>query len=212
MEIEDFRREYLLDGMHRENLAADPIEQFETWLAQAVAGGITDPTAMVLATVEEGGRPWQRIVLLKDFGHQGFVFYTNLGSRKARAISENPQVSLLFPWNVLERQVIVGGVVERLSTLEVSRYFFSRPRESQLAAWASAQSRPLSARTVLEQKIAEIQHRFAKGEVPMPGFWGGFRVVPQQIEFWQGGAHRLHDRFLYTREEELHWTIERLAP
>ncbi len=212
MELEDFRREYLLDGLHRENLAADPIEQFKTWLVQAVAGGITDPTAMVLATVEEGGRPWQRIVLLKDFGHQGFVFYTNLGSRKSRAMSENPQVSLLFPWNVLERQVIVGGAVERLSTLEVSRYFLSRPRESQLAAWASAQSRPLSARTVLEQKVAEMKHKFAHGEIPLPSFWGGFRVVPRQVEFWQGGAQRLHDRFLYTREDELRWSIERLAP
>jgi pyridoxamine 5'-phosphate oxidase len=212
VDIEDFRREYLQAGLHRQDLAEDPVDQFESWLAQAVAGGITDPTAMVLATVEHGGRPWQRIVLLKDFGHQGFVFYTNLGSRKANAMAENPQVSLLFPWNVLERQVIVGGAVERLSVMEVSRYFLSRPRESQLAAWASAQSRPLSARTVLEQKVAEIKHKYAHGEVPLPSFWGGFRVVPQQFEFWQGGAHRLHDRFLYSRQDELQWSIERLAP
>lgn len=212
MDIEDFRREYLQAGLHRADLAEDPLEQFETWLAQAVAGGITDPTAMVLATVEPGGQPWQRIVLLKDFGHQGFVFYTNLGSRKANAMAENPAVSLLFPWNVLERQVCVGGTVERLSVTEVSRYFLSRPRESQIAAWASAQSRPLSARAVLEQKVAEIKHKYARGEVPLPNFWGGFRVVPQQIEFWQGGAHRLHDRFLYTRRDDLQWSVERLAP
>jgi len=212
VELEDFRREYLQGGLHRENLSADPIEQFESWLAQAVAGGITDPTAMVLATVEAGERPWQRIVLLKDFGHQGFVFYTNLESRKAKAMAANPSASLLFPWNVLERQVIVGGRVERLSVTEVARYFLSRPRESQLVAWASAQSRPLSARLVLEQKVAQMKHKFSQGEIPLPGFWGGFRLVPEQIEFWQGGAHRLHDRFLYSRQGDLDWSIERLAP
>jgi pyridoxamine 5'-phosphate oxidase len=212
MDIEDFRREYLQGGLQREDLSEDPIEQFETWLAQAVAGGITDPTAMVLATVEEAARPWQRMVLLKDFGHEGFVFYTNLESRKALAIDKNPNVSLHFPWNVLERQVIVGGRVERLSTLEVARYFLSRPRESQLAAWASAQSRPLSARAVLEAEVQKLKTKFARGEVPVPGFWGGFRVVPDEIEFWQGGAHRLHDRFLYTRQDELDWAIQRLAP
>jgi pyridoxamine 5'-phosphate oxidase len=212
MELEDFRREYLQAGLHRKDLSPDPIEQFESWLAQAVAGGITDPTAMVLATVEAGARPWQRIVLLKDFGHQGFVFYTNLESRKARAIAENPCVSLLFPWNVLERQVIVAGRVERLSMKETARYFLSRPRESQLAAWASAQSRPLSARLVLEQKMAEMKDKFSQGKIPLPGFWGGFRVVPEQVEFWQGGANRLHDRFLYSRQGDLDWSIERLAP
>ncbi len=212
MDIEDFRREYLKGGLNREDLSPDPVEQFETWLAQAVAGGITDPTAMVLSTVEEGGRPWQRIVLLKDFGHQGFVFYTNSESRKANAMEANPAVSLLFPWNVLERQVIVAGEVEKMSVAETTRYFLSRPRESQLAAWASAQSRPLSARTVLEQKVAQMKDKFGRGEIPLPSFWSGYRVVPRQIEFWQGGAHRLHDRFLYTLQGELDWAIERLAP
>jgi pyridoxamine 5'-phosphate oxidase len=212
VDIEEFRREYLQGGLQREDLCDDPLEQFESWLAQAVAGGITDPTAMVLATVEQGVRPWQRIVLLKDFGHSGFVFYTNLESRKARAMAENPNVSLLFPWNVLERQVIVGGTVERIPTLEAARYFVSRPRESQLAAWASAQSRPISARQVLEEKMQELKNKFSRGEVPLPSFWGGYRVVPKEIEFWQGGAHRLHDRFLYTRQGDLEWTIERLSP
>jgi pyridoxamine 5'-phosphate oxidase len=212
VDIESFRREYLQGGLSRDDLCDDPLDQFESWLAQAVAGGITDPTAMVLATVEAGIRPWQRMVLLKDFDRQGFVFYTNLESRKARAIAENPEVSLHFPWNVLERQVIVGGTVERLSLGEVARYFLTRPRESQLAAWASAQSRPLSARVVLEQKVQEMKSRFARGEVPVPSFWGGYRVVPQEIEFWQGGANRLHDRFLYTRSDDLRWTIRRLAP
>lgn len=212
MELEEFRREYLLGGLKREDLLDDPLEQFEAWLAQAVAGGITDPTAMVLATVEDGRRPWQRMVLLKDFGQAGFVFYTNLESRKARAMAENPSVCLHFPWNVLERQVIVGGAVERLSLPEVTRYFLSRPRESQLAAWASAQSRPLSARRVLEEKMQQMKNKFARGEVPLPSFWGGYRVVPAEIEFWQGGANRLHDRFLYTRQSDLSWTIERLSP
>lgn len=212
MDIESFRREYLQGGLNRDDLCDDPLDQFESWLAQAVAGGITDPTAMVLATVEAGDRPWQRMVLLKDFDRQGFVFYTNLESRKARAMAGNSAVSLHFPWNVLERQVIVGGVVERLSLGEVARYFLTRPRESQLAAWASAQSRPLSARAVLEQKVQEIKNRFARGEVPVPSFWGGYRVVPEEIEFWQGGANRLHDRFLYSRSDDLHWNIRRLAP
>lgn len=212
MDIEEFRREYLQGGLQREDLCDDPVEQFESWLAQAVAGGITDPTAMVLATVEEGGQPWQRMVLLKDFGHGGFVFYTNLESRKARAMAANPNVSLHFPWNVLERQVIVGGTVERLSTLEATRYFLTRPRESQLAAWASAQSRPISARQVLLEKVEELKNKYARGDIPLPSFWGGYRVVPRQIEFWQGGAHRLHDRFLYTRQGDLDWNIERLSP
>lgn len=212
MDIEDFRREYLAGGLQREDLRDDPIEQFETWLAQAVAAGLEDPTAMSVATVEEGGRPWQRLVLLKDFGHSGFVFYTNLGSRKAEALDKNPEINLLFPWNVLERQVIIGGVAERLSNIEVARYFMTRPRESQLAAWASAQSRPISGRMVLEQKVAELKHKFRKGEIPLPRFWGGYRVVPREIEFWQGGPHRLHDRFLYTRRDDLAWDIERLAP
>ena len=212
MDIEDFRREYLQGGLNREDLGDDPIEQFESWLAQAVAGGITDPTAMVLATVEAEGRPWQRMVLLKDFGHSGFVFYTNLESRKAKAMAENPQVCLHFPWNVLERQVIVGGRVERLSMAEVARYFVTRPRESQLAAWASAQSSRISARQVLEEKMLELKNKFSRGEVPLPSFWGGYRVVPDEIEFWQGGANRLHDRFLYAREDDLNWTISRLSP
>ncbi len=212
MEIDQFRREYLQGGLRRASLSEDPIEQFETWLAQSVAGGITDPTAMVLATVNNDGQPWQRIVLLKDFGHQGFVFYTNTESRKAEAMVANPRVSLLFPWNVLERQVIVGGVVEKLSLSEVTRYFLTRPRESQLAAWASSQSRPVSARAVLEEKVQQMKNKFGRGEVPVPSFWGGYRVVPEQVEFWQGGAHRLHDRFLYTRRGDTDWSIERLEP
>lgn len=212
MHIEDFRREYLAGGLQREDLLDNPYTQFERWLEQAVQGGLADPTAMSIATVDDRGRPWQRIVLLKDFSPEGFVFYTNLGSRKATEIAGNAQVCLLFPWNTLERQVIVSGVAERLPSAQVARYFLSRPRESQLAAWASKQSRPISGRQVLEQKFAEIKHRFQQGEVPLPSFWGGYRVVPESIEFWQGGANRLHDRFMYRLNESGDWDIDRLCP
>lgn len=209
---EEFRREYLAGGLDRDMLADCPIEQFERWLQQAVSGEITDPTAMVLATVDETGCPWQRIVLLKGVSTRGFVFYTNFSSGKARDIAHNPSVSLLFPWNMLERQVIVAGRAERMSTAESARYFLSRPRESQLAAWASKQSRPISARSLLEAQMNSLKEKFARGDVPVPDFWGGYRVLPERMEFWQGGAHRLHDRFRYFRENADGWRIERLQP
>lgn len=211
MKYEEFRREYLAGGLRREMLASCPVAQFDTWLQQAVESEITDPTAMVLATLDEDGGPWQRIVLLKDVATRGFVFYTNYSSAKAADISRHPQVSLLFPWNMLERQVIVAGRAERLSALESARYFLSRPRESQLAALASRQSRPVSARAVLESQMNTLRRKFAQGDIPVPDFWGGYRVVPERIEFWQGGAHRLHDRFRYYREGD-GWRIERLQP
>jgi len=188
-----------------------PIRQFELWLKQADDAGVEDPTAMSLATVSADGSPWQRIVLLKGVSAAGFVFYTNLGSAKAQAMAAEPRVSLLFPWNVLDRQVIVAGQVEKMSLAESTRYFLSRPRESQLAAWASRQSRPIPTRALLEEQFQAMRRKFGEGEIPMPDFWGGYRIVPQRIEFWQGGAHRLHDRFLYTRTEE-GWQIEQLQP
>lgn len=212
MDIEQFRREYLYGGLHRADLADHPIEQFQDWLKQAVEAGIQDPTAMTVATVDLNGCPWQRVVLLKDVNRKGFVFYTNLSSRKAQEIDASNQVSLHFPWMVLDRQVIVSGVAERLDRAQVARYFLSRPRESQLAAWASEQSRPLSARLVLEAQFKSMKNKFAKGEVPLPDFWGGYRVTPRNMEFWQGGANRLHDRFYYSRQEGDAWHIERLAP
>ncbi len=212
MNISEFRREYLQGGLQREDLSDDPFSQFERWLEQAVASEIKDPTAMCVATVDESGQPSQRIVLLKDFSEQGFVFYTNLGSRKAQELGQNDKVCLHFPWHPLERQVIVYGRAERLPNAKVLKYFLSRPKESQLAAWASEQSRPVSSRSALMQKFAEMKHKFSKGDVSLPSFWGGYLVKPHQIEFWQGGEHRLHDRFMYRLDEQNHWSIERLCP
>ena len=193
-------------------LHACPVKQFEQWLEQAVKGGLRDPTAMVLGTIDEQGMPGQRIVLLKDVSTKGFVFYTNYGSNKAHAMAHEPRVSLHFPWNELERQVIIGGSVEKMSMIESSRYFLSRPRESQIAAWASHQSRPVSTRAVLLQEVISMKNKFGQGKIPMPDFWGGYRVIPHRIEFWQGAEHRLHDRFLYTRQDASDWKISQLQP
>ena len=211
MSLEDNRREYDYGKLSRESLADDPFAQFTLWMNQAIEAQIQDPTAMSVATVSPEGKPWQRMVLLKGFDKKGFVFYTNLGSRKAKEIEANAQVSLHFPWLQLDRQVIVGGRAERLSAVEVMKYFISRPKESQLAAWASKQSSRISTRQVLETQFAQIKEKFAKGDIPLPDFWGGFRVVPEEIEFWQGGESRLHDRFSYNRDGD-DWQIDRLSP
>lgn len=212
MKFESYRREYTAGGLTRDTLDASPLRQFEQWLEQAVNAGLTDPTAMSLATQDADGNPWQRIVLLKGISNGGFVFYTNYRSNKAKAIAADPRVSLLFPWNELDRQVIVAGVAEKMSMTESARYFLSRPRESQIAAWASRQSRPVPARAALEAEMSRLKAQFAAGEVPVPDFWGGFRVVPRRVEFWQGGEHRLHDRFVYTRVDEESWELEQLQP
>ncbi len=205
------RREYTKGGLRRKDLTPDPIPLFERWLKQACEARLTDPTAMCVATVDETGQPYQRIVLLKHFDENGLVFYTNLGSRKAQHLEHNNKISLHFPWYQLERQVHFTGVAERLSSIEVLKYFHSRPKDSQIAAWASAQSSRISARGILEGKFLELKQKFKNGEVPLPSFWGGYRVVFNSVEFWQGGAHRLHDRFLYQREGD-GWVIDRLAP
>ncbi|MDP5252590.1 MULTISPECIES: pyridoxamine 5'-phosphate oxidase [unclassified Vibrio] len=211
MSISDIRREYTKGGLRRKDLAADPIEQFNHWLKQAIEANLSDPTAMTVATVDENGQPFQRIVLLKNVDQQGFVFYTNLGSRKATHLEKNAKISLHFPWHDIDRQVHVTGEVEKLSATENMKYFLSRPKESQLAAIASKQSQRLSARGVLEGKFLELKQKFAEGDIPMPSFWGGFRVKVNSIEFWQGGEHRLHDRFLYQRDGGV-WIVDRLAP
>ena len=210
--ISDIRREYTQAGLDDSDLTATPFELFDIWLQNAVDANLADPTAMTVATVDTSGQPSQRIVLLKDVSEKGFVFYTNTGSKKAQDLRHNPKISLHFPWHNLERQVKVCGVVEQLSSVEVAKYFLSRPKPSQIAAWASAQSQPISSKQVLMAKFAEAKAKFAKGEVPLPSFWGGYRVVPHQIEFWQGGEHRLHDRFVYTKTLEGAWHTERLMP
>ena len=211
MGIKDNRREYDYGTLSRENLRTNPFEQFSLWMDQALEAGIIDPTAMSVATVDPEGKPWQRMVLLKGFDERGFVFYTNLGSRKASDITSNPQVSLQFPWLQLDRQVIVGGMAERLADNENSDYFKSRPISSQLAAWASEQSSPIASREVLEAQFNAVQQRFESGEVPLPEFWGGYRIVPREFEFWQGGENRLHDRFSFQRDGDS-WIISRLSP
>ncbi|EKO3605508.1 pyridoxamine 5'-phosphate oxidase [Vibrio metschnikovii] len=211
MDLSDIRREYTQGGLRRKDLLLDPIEQFNFWLEQAINAGLADPTAMTVATVDEHGQPFQRIVLLKNIDQQGLVFYTNLASRKAQHIEHNHRVSLHFPWHPLERQVHITGAAEKLTAFENMKYFTSRPKESQLAALASKQSSRISARGVLEGKYLELKQKFAKGEIPVPKFWGGYRIKPQSIEFWQGGEHRLHDRFLYSKSDQ-QWQIERLAP
>lgn len=211
MDIGDMRRDFESEGLDREHLNNDPVVQFETWFENARNAGILEPNAMSLATTGADGLPDLRTVLLKYFDNRGFVFYTNYGSRKAQEIDENPQAALLFPWIGLNRQVRIQGAVEKVSKAESLRYFASRPRGSQVGAWVSEQSKVITSRGLLEQKVSEIKHKFSAGEVPLPSFWGGYRVVPERIEFWQGRPSRLHDRFEYVREGDA-WTIHRLQP
>jgi pyridoxamine 5'-phosphate oxidase len=211
VDISHFRREYLRDGLQRHDLNKDPIVQFSKWFDVARETNIADPTAMILATVDKEGRPSQRTVLLKYYSENGFVFFTNYESRKAKNIEENHNVSLLFVWLELERQVMISGSVKRISTAASTKYFMSRPKESQVAAWVSSQSNKLSSRKILMQKFQEMKFKFGEGQVPLPSFWGGYEVYPTEIEFWQGRENRLHDRFLYSRTGD-EWQVERLAP
>ncbi len=206
------RADYSRARLRRVDLRADPIAQFEAWLANAMHAQLTEPNAMSLATATADGRPLVRTVLLKGLDARGFVFFTNLESRKARHIAGNPRVSLLFPWLPLERQVIVTGEAAKISVAESLKYFLARPHDSQLAAWASRQSTVIASRKMLEMEWEHLKAKFSAGKVPLPSFWGGFRVKPETIEFWQGGPNRLHDRFQYTRQTDDSWRIERLAP
>ncbi|OQX44773.1 MAG: pyridoxamine 5'-phosphate oxidase, partial [Candidatus Sedimenticola endophacoides] len=192
------RREYTRTTLNRADLDPDPIRQFDAWLREAIEAELLDATAMGLATATRDGRPSLRTVLLKFFDQTGFVFYTNLESRKARQIADNPHAALLFHWREFERQIKITGRVETVSNAESLKYFLSRPRDSRIGAWVSAQSSVISSRAVLEQKVAEMKQRFSNREIPLPSFWGGYRVIPEQIEFWQGRTNRLHDRFLYS--------------
>lgn len=210
--LEDLRREYLQGGLRRADLASDPFSQFNSWFEQVLAADVCDPTAMVLATVDAESQPSQRIVLLKNMDDAGFVFYTNTQSRKGRELANNPRASLLFPWHALERQVKVYGQVEVLSRATAQAYFASRPRESQLAAWASEQSCVIGSRAILTGRFDDATERFGEGAIPVPDHWGGYRVIPHEVEFWQGGAHRLHDCFRYQKTAAGQWQIDRLAP
>jgi pyridoxamine 5'-phosphate oxidase len=212
MDISALRRSAAGSALEREDLAADAIEQFEGWFQQACDADLLDPNAMSLATVDESGRPAARTVLLKYFDEKGLVFFTNLGSNKAQHIATNSNVALLFFWPGLDRQVSIKGTADQISAKDTMRYFVTRPRGSQIGAWISAQSSVISSRALLEAKFAEVKHKFANKEVPLPTFWGGYRVVPQEMEFWQGRKNRLHDRFLYTLQEDQTWKINRLAP
>jgi pyridoxamine 5'-phosphate oxidase len=214
MNADEFRQRAMAQGLAREGLDPDPIRLFQGWYEAAIETALPEPNAMSLCTVDEDGQPSVRTVLLKLFDQGGFVFFTNYHSRKSRQIDRNPKVALLFPWVALARQVQIAGRAVRIPSAESLRYFVTRPRGSQIGAWASPQSQVIRSRSILEAKVAEMQRRFAAGEIPLPDFWGGYRVVPDRIEFWQGRDSRLHDRFLYTRDPEHpgRWEIERLAP
>jgi pyridoxamine 5'-phosphate oxidase len=215
MDLSGLREEYGRGGLDLPDLADDPIEMFERWLGQAVVAGVHEPNAMVLSTATPDGQPSSRMLLLKGVGPDGLVFYTNRGSRKGDELAANPRCALLFPWHALERQVRFEGTAEDLDRARVEAYFRSRPRAAQLGAWASAQSRPVASRAELAASYARVQERFGAedddGEVPVPPEWGGYRVVPEVVEFWQGRPGRMHDRLVY-RREGAGWVIERLAP
>jgi pyridoxamine 5'-phosphate oxidase len=200
-------------GLSRADLDPDPYREYEKRFTLAIESGIPEPNAMCLATVDADCQPWVRTVLLKTYDARGFVFFTNYESRKARHIADNARVALSFPWFALGWEVKVTGVAERVSFAESAKYFATRPRGSQIGAWASPQSQVISSRSLLDAKVAEMMHKLHDKEVPLPSFWGGYRVRPSTIEFWQARTNRLHDRFIYSREEaDGGWCIERLAP
>ena len=211
LDLGGLREEYGRGGLDVPDLADDPIEMFERWLRQAIDAGVHEPNAMVLATATTDGRPSSRMVLLKGVGPDGFVFFTNHASRKGDELAANPLCALLFPWHPLERQVRVEGVASVLDDDEVATYFHSRPRGAQLGAWSSQQSRPVASRAELAETYAAVEERFATGEVPVPPTWGGYRVRPEVVEFWQGRPSRMHDRLVYRRSGD-GWAVERLAP
>nr|WP_026252419.1 pyridoxamine 5'-phosphate oxidase [Streptomyces sp. PsTaAH-124] len=214
LDLASMRKHYRAEGLSEAELADTPVAQFARWFRQAAAEGrLFEPNAMVVSTADAAGRPSSRTVLLKGFDEQGFVFYTNYDSRKGRDLAENPHISLLFPWHPMARQVIVEGVARRTGREETAAYFRSRPHGSRLGAWASAQSTVITTRGVLDASYAELAARYPEGEeVPVPPHWGGFRVAPRSVEFWQGRENRLHDRLRYVAEADGGWRVERLSP
>jgi len=209
-DLTNLRKDFRQKGLNRSELDDNPFNQFSLWLSQAIKLGIVEPGAMSLATADEN-EIGIRTVLLKHFDDKGFVFFTNYGSKKSQQIEAKPHAALLFPWLDLERQVKIFGSVERITTLESIKYFDSRPKDSQLGAWASQQSAIISSRSLLISQFESMKNKFSKGDIPLPDFWGGYRVIPESIEFWQGRESRLHDRFIYQRLENS-WSISRLSP
>ena len=212
MTLADLRRDYTRDGLNESDADPDPVRQFAAWMRQALAAEVPEPNAMTLATVGADGRPSARIVLLKAFDESGFTFHTNYDSRKGRELAANPHAALLFFWPELERQVRIEGTVERISEAESDDYFRSRPVGSRLSAWASRQSEPIPDRAALERRVEELAREHQGRDVPRPPFWGGLRLRPETIEFWQGRPNRLHDRLCYRRVMPEGWRIERLSP
>jgi len=212
MDIQSLRKEYTQAGLSRSALDADPFRQFDIWFKQALDADILEPNAMTLATVSAGGTPSIRTVLLKIYDQSGLVFFTNYQSKKAQDIGHNPHVALHFSWLEFERQLRITGKAVKVPVAESIKYFASRPKGSQLGAWISKQSSVISSRNLLEVQFAKIREKFAAGEVPIPDFWGGYRVIPDSFEFWQGRESRLHDRLEYSLREDGQWQLQRLAP
>ena len=212
MSITNIRKEYTLTGLNECDVDNSPLVQFKKWFDDAVGAEVVEPNAMTLATVGKDGRPSARIVLLKGIEKDGFVFYTNYESRKGHALSENPYAALVFLWPELSRQINITGRVEKVSREESEAYFRTRPLGSQIGAWVSRQSRVAESRDVIEKRFEELLREFQDKQVPLPPYWGGFRLMPDSIEFWQGRPNRLHDRFAYTRQADKTWSIQRLSP
>lgn len=210
--IADLRKDYTLHGLNETEINPNPFTQFKRWFDESQSAQLPEPNAMTLATTTPDGKPSARIVLLKNFDERGFVFYTNYTSQKGQELAENPQAALVFWWAELERQVRICGRVEKVSDEESDEYFYSRPLNSRLGAWTSNQSQVLASREVLEERFKELQHEYADRDVPRPPHWGGLRVIPTEIEFWQGRPSRLHDRLCYSRNNNDDWKVKRLSP
>lgn len=210
--VADLRKEYTFQGLKETDADPNPFQQFRKWFDQALAAQLPEPNAMTLATATQDCKPRARMVLLKSFDERGFVFYTNYESQKGQELADNPQASLVFWWAELERQVRIDGRIEKVSDQTSDEYFHSRPLSSQLGAWASEQSQVISDRSVLELRLQTLKTEYENKEIPRPPHWGGYRVIPTEIEFWQGRPSRLHDRLLYRRKDETSWLIERLSP